>query len=334
LGNKSSGFTLNNTNGGNNFGFGFAIPTLNTAHNGQDAKEPPKDENLALVTDLEIRLRNLIVQFGRAKAESAKSINKDLILNEIYRLICNFENCEIDPDILISSKLGKYLKSLHVLLYNYKNKIPEHLSQLLPMLTNQINRMKERIIRKFIEVDQQLICDDEELSKIICPELTKFDHREKAKDQKLSYIMDNFSMPVKFEDNGDSLGVIDLISDDDLSNSNNISTNLFQTLQAKPDEQTLQEPTLEAPKKQSGEKIISQEHTAESIKNIPSRTNLDLPNPNIIDDSSFTHEHSNGDPAENSNQVTSQGPQKSPEKNHYGVLKNSNENVLVSFFCR
>jgi hypothetical protein len=199
----------NNAIGGNKFGFGFAIPTLNTSHNVNNVKEVPKNENLALVIDLEIRLRNLIVQFGRAKAESAKSINKDLILNEIYRLVSNFENCEIDPDILISSKLGKYLKSLHVLLYNYKNKIPEHLSQLLPMLTNQINRMKERIIRKFIEVDQQLICDDEELSKIICPELTKFDHREKAKDQKLSYIMDNFSMPVKFEDNGDSLGVID-----------------------------------------------------------------------------------------------------------------------------
>ena len=62
------------------------------------------------IEQLENRLRNLIINIGKTKNDK-NTLSRDLILNEIYRLIANFESSEINSEYLTESKLGKLLKS-------------------------------------------------------------------------------------------------------------------------------------------------------------------------------------------------------------------------------
>lgn len=48
------------------------------------------------------------------------------------------------------------------------------MSDLYIMVNNQMNKMKEKIISKFIELDISVFNNDLELSKILNPEITKY----------------------------------------------------------------------------------------------------------------------------------------------------------------
>ena len=87
------------------------------------------------------------------------------------------------------------------------------------MLNNQLNKMKERIISKFLEADEEMT-EDFELNKYVYNEVKKYESKEDNQFKKLCYIMNNFNIPVKLEDEADNYNVIELSDSDDNDDGN------------------------------------------------------------------------------------------------------------------
>lgn len=179
-------------------------------------KEVLDPSEVSFVNDLEVRIRNLMVQFSKAVA-SSNAMSQDQVLYEIFRIVSNLENVEIKTEVLISSKICKYLQSFYVLLYNHKRKIPENLSKVLSLQRNQINIMKEKIISNFMLFDQKNFDGDNELNEILIKEQRRniIESNQNKKTNKINYILDNFDVKIKFEDDETEVNdIVDQISSD------------------------------------------------------------------------------------------------------------------------
>ena len=116
----------------------------------------------------------------------------------------------INPGTLMSSKIGKYLKSLQILLTSIKDMIPTHLHELFLMLNSQLGRMKERIINRFLDLDITVFENDIELSKILYPEINKFNFEKKIEQNRHNYLISNNEYNIKYEDLKEHIEIIDI----------------------------------------------------------------------------------------------------------------------------
>ena len=173
------------------------------------------------IWSFEIQLRDLLLKLAHLK-EQKLSLTKNLILNELSNLL-SIMSCEtfwinINPEILMSSKIGKYLKSLQILQTSIKDMVPCHQHELFQMLNNQLSRMKERIINRFLDLDITIFENDYELSKILYPEINKFNLEKKIEQNRHNYQINQNEYNIKYEDLKDHIEIID-ISDCDSDNA-------------------------------------------------------------------------------------------------------------------
>ena len=293
-----------------------------------------KEQNF--VQDLEVRIRNLMVQFSKAIAAN-NSMSQNLVLHEIFRIVSNLENVEIKTDVLVNSKICKYLQSFYVLQYNHKKKIPENLNKILPLQRNQINLTKEKLINRFMLFDEGNFDGDKELGDILIKEQGKniLESKENKKTNKINYVLDNFDVKIKFEDEmtqeNDTIDLISSVSEneDDYLNKNSSLPQEHQkenTLKfneeiipkdgsRKMNLETQKCPILPVLKNITQEK---QNLSTEELKNDTKAQN-ELPSKYALPNYP-QNMHAKNKVPETSNQYVNK---------QYGIINNYNENVLV-----
>lgn len=116
--------------------------------------------------------------------------------------------------------------------------------------------MKERIISRFIEIDEDVL-EDHELANLIKFDMSKFEHTKETQNNQLDYIINNFEMPIKMEEPMEDF-VINLISDDE----DDSKTQPIQQQESK----LQQQPQLENPQNFSSDQIQHHYYTKRNVE--------------------------------------------------------------------
>lgn len=179
------------------------------------------------ITNIENRLRDMVIQLVNNKNKFAR----DLVQNELHRMINDFEKNEIAVDVLIGSKIGKYFTIVKTILSKIIQDIPPYLKELIKMLNDQLNKMKESILMRFMDIEDQDMLKDMELSKYVNAEFNKFRHDQEYARNKMNSMLgcgrDSCGKQpnIKIEEPLDEF-IIDLLSDSDECDQNDQTTHL------------------------------------------------------------------------------------------------------------
>lgn len=124
------------------------------SNEGESAQAASFAKNLEMIKrdklSLPVYLEDLTQKLSQIRAKNLE-VSKEETYAKILRLVGNCERIELDFDLLIGSKLGKYLHIAYVLLLEINDQSSLGYQRLLPRLSKLRKKCKDRIISLFKE---------------------------------------------------------------------------------------------------------------------------------------------------------------------------------------